>query len=376
MTLAAVGDSIANYEYDHAGLRTAKTVDGKRTELINNGTSVVAELTEGEVTNYYRGLSLIGYNDGCDYYYYKLNAHGDTIGILNAFGEQVKEYSYDAYGNQEYADIFDTNPFRYCGEYYDNETGLIYLRARYYDSSIQRFITEDPARDWLNWYAYCGNNPVLYHDPSGEWIETALDVLSLGLSIADVISNPTDVWAWLGLGGDVLDVVLPFFGGLGEVIKASNGASKLVVATNKTDDIVDLYKGMKAADRAKTIGDGAVVMSYKNLKKISKGTGLEAHHLIEKRFADALGINGNDILSIAIDKDTHEKITKAFRNKIGYACDITKPMRTNTVNSQEVWKATVEVYTELGMEEYLPELKKQILDKAKNVKDITDWMGY
>ena len=100
--------------------------DGKRTELINNGTSVIAELTEGEIRNYYRGISLIGFENGGEYYYYKLNAHGDTIGILNSFGEQVKEYSYDAYGNQEYADIFDTNPFRYCGEYYDNETGIIY----------------------------------------------------------------------------------------------------------------------------------------------------------------------------------------------------------------------------------------------------------
>ena len=41
------------------------------------------------------------------------------------------------------------------------------LRARYYDSSIKRFITEDPAKDGSNWYAYCGNNPVMMFDPSG-----------------------------------------------------------------------------------------------------------------------------------------------------------------------------------------------------------------
>ncbi len=56
---------------------------------------------------------------------------------------------------------------RYAGEYYDAETGLIYLRNRYYDPSIGRFITEDPARDGLNWYAYCGNNPVMFVDPWG-----------------------------------------------------------------------------------------------------------------------------------------------------------------------------------------------------------------
>ena len=167
MTLAAVGDSITNYEYGHAGLRTAKIVNGKRTELINNGSSVIAELSEGEITNYYRGLTLIGFENNDEYYYYKLNAHGDTIGILDSFGQQVKEYSYDAFGNEQNLDIFDTNPFRYCGEYYDNETGLIYLRARYYDSNTQRFISEDPIRDGFNWYAYCGNNPPNLIDLSG-----------------------------------------------------------------------------------------------------------------------------------------------------------------------------------------------------------------
>lgn len=49
---------------------------------------------------------------------------------------------------------------RYAGEYYDAETGFIYLRNRYYDPTQRRFITEDPIRDGTNWYIYCGNNPV------------------------------------------------------------------------------------------------------------------------------------------------------------------------------------------------------------------------
>lgn len=61
----------------------------------------------------------------------------------------------------------DNNPFRYCGEYLDIETGYIYLRARYYDPSIGRFISEDSAKDGYNWYAYCANNPIRYIEPSG-----------------------------------------------------------------------------------------------------------------------------------------------------------------------------------------------------------------
>lgn len=81
--------------------------------------------------------------------------------------EVITEYEYDAYGNQKDIVASDTNPFRYCGEYYDEESGLIYLRNRYYDPEIERFITEDPIQDGMNWYAYCANNPVMFTDPSG-----------------------------------------------------------------------------------------------------------------------------------------------------------------------------------------------------------------
>ena len=59
------------------------------------------------------------------------------------------------------------NPFKYCGEYVDEETGFVYLRNRYYDPSIGFFTTIDPAMDGVNWYAYCGNNPTSYKDPHG-----------------------------------------------------------------------------------------------------------------------------------------------------------------------------------------------------------------
>lgn len=61
----------------------------------------------------------------------------------------------------------DSNPFRYCAEYYDTETEFIYLRARYYSPDLQRFISEDFIRDGNNWYAYCGNNPIMIVDPQG-----------------------------------------------------------------------------------------------------------------------------------------------------------------------------------------------------------------
>ena len=77
----------------------------------------------------------------------------------------IEGYDYDDFGNPTGGNA--ANPFRYNGEYFDEETGFIYLRARYYDPGVGRFVSEDPIRDGTNWYAYCVNNPVNAVDPSG-----------------------------------------------------------------------------------------------------------------------------------------------------------------------------------------------------------------
>ena len=80
----------------------------------------------------------------------------------------MKGYKHDAFGNlvYEYGTSVET-PFRYNDQYYDEETGLIYLRNRYYDPTTGRFTQEDPAKDGLNWYVYCANDPVNFVDPWG-----------------------------------------------------------------------------------------------------------------------------------------------------------------------------------------------------------------
>ena len=60
------------------------------------------------------------------------------------------------------------NHIRYTGQQYDDLTGQYYLRARYYNPELGRFMQEDVYQgDGLNLYAYCSNNPVIYYDPSG-----------------------------------------------------------------------------------------------------------------------------------------------------------------------------------------------------------------
>ena len=168
----------AEYTYDYSGLRTSKTVNGVFTQLVNDGQNVSAQYVDGRVNCFYRGISLIGYTDSdSNANFYQFNAHGDVISVLDCFGNTVHSYDYNEFGKQkesaenlflpQYGMKADTNPFRYCGEYFDEETGFVYLRARYYSPDIGRFVSEDPIKDGNNWYVYCGNNPILFIDTTG-----------------------------------------------------------------------------------------------------------------------------------------------------------------------------------------------------------------
>ena len=103
-------------------------------------------------------------------------------------------------------------------------------------------------------FAYCGNNPVVRSDSDGDAWETVWDLVSLGLSIADVINNPDDFWAWAGLIGDLVDVAIPFVGGLGEATRAINVASDVVDAAD------DYYDAGKIADNIDEVADNYQVV--------------------------------------------------------------------------------------------------------------------
>ena len=178
-------DTYSQYAYNPDGLREYKTVNGVKTRFMYNGADVAGELTDGNYYLYHRATELMGYTSfKGDTYYYRQDSHGNVTAILDITGNEIKSYSYNPYGKKETFSINPEgnntilyqwkaetdkfhNPFGYCGEYTDNETGLIYLRNRYYDTNNGRFITEDPIKDGLNWYVYCENNPVMFVDPLG-----------------------------------------------------------------------------------------------------------------------------------------------------------------------------------------------------------------
>ena len=118
-------------------------------------------------------------------YVYRKDIQGNIVAIIDCNGNVVVQYKYDAWGNHAVLDaggsdiefathIGNLNPFRYRGYYYDTETGLYYLKSRYYDPEVGRFISIDGISyldaetvNGLNLYAYCLDNPVMFIDLGG-----------------------------------------------------------------------------------------------------------------------------------------------------------------------------------------------------------------
>ena len=144
----------------------SKTVNGSRTAFTWNGQNLACEVNEDSINTYtYDITGISSAVIGGDYRTYMNDTHGSIVGYYDNIGNRLSQYEYDAFGNRLKGS--DPDPFGYCGEYYDSESGNIYLRARYYNSTTGRFISEDPAKDGVNWYVYCGGNPILFIDPFG-----------------------------------------------------------------------------------------------------------------------------------------------------------------------------------------------------------------
>ncbi|MCI0711839.1 MAG: RHS repeat-associated core domain-containing protein [Chloroflexi bacterium] len=93
--------------------------------------------------------------------------------LNSAGGNLIESYDYNAFGDFYQSPTSMTTKFGYTGQQYDAGTGLYFLRARYYDPAIGRFLSQDPYLVntgnpvELNRYVYTANNPVNYADPSG-----------------------------------------------------------------------------------------------------------------------------------------------------------------------------------------------------------------
>jgi RHS repeat-associated protein len=134
-----------NYTYYADGMRRSKTTNGTTINFYWDRGYISAESVNGNITaqNYVGVGGIFARQTSENTDYMLKNGHGDVTALLNG-GTVTKQYDYNAYGVEKDIDPADQNPFRYCAEYFDKESGQIYLRNRYYSPVSQRFITSDP----------------------------------------------------------------------------------------------------------------------------------------------------------------------------------------------------------------------------------------
>lgn len=202
--LTSVNSGATTMTYDGDGNRVAK---GSTQYLVSevNPTGlpqVVDEIVSGAVQRTYTyGLARISetqlVSGTWTPSFYGYDGHSDVRLLTNTSGAVTDTYEYDSYGNLVGSTGSTANVYFYQGEQFDTETGLYYLRARYYNPATGRFLNVDPAMSpdddigSAHPYQYAGADPPNQTDPSGEDFESVLSTsVILGAATAFVPFAP------------------------------------------------------------------------------------------------------------------------------------------------------------------------------------------
>lgn len=259
------GTQDVSYSYWASGLRAGKTVGTESTTYYYDGKTLLYE-DGANTVDYVIGINLIAQKtDVTGYYMY--NGHADVVQIHKYEGGIVvlNTYDYDIFGNVTKSEEQMDNAVRYGGYFYDVETGYYYLRTRYYDPQIARFISEDTFSGFyddplsLNKYTYCHNSPILYLDQNGNFVLTAFlitvaagAVISAGVDygcqrLIEKKSHSEVNWksvGWSALEGAVSGAVGYLTGGAslaGTAVKQGTKTAVKQVATAVAADAVTTF---------------------------------------------------------------------------------------------------------------------------------------
>ena len=213
--MSAEGTSVS-FKYDHNGMRVQKVVEQSWYPEITNYTYHGKILTHMTVN--YTDFDEVTHQDEMHFFYdaqsrpvkvefngtvytYLPNLQGDIVGILDSNGSLVVEYMYDAWGKplSTTGTLADTlgkrNPFQYRGYVFDEETGLYYLRSRYYNPAWKRFVNVDAVEHipesilFNNLFTYCSNAPTLQVDSDGEIGSLAIGLLGAVSAFANAAAS-------------------------------------------------------------------------------------------------------------------------------------------------------------------------------------------
>jgi len=169
------GSTSASYVYNGDGLRQSKTVGGVTSHFIWDDSTVPNLLTDGTADYLYGpdGLPVEQISSGDGAFWYFHDQLGSTRALTNSVGAVAATYSFNANGSQVGSTGTVNTPLQFGGQFEDSESGLIYLRARYYDPGSGQFLSVDPqVQTTGSMYGYVGDNPLNGVDPTGlSWYE-------------------------------------------------------------------------------------------------------------------------------------------------------------------------------------------------------------
>lgn len=174
LTQCVYSGTTTTHTYGFDGLRRRSVQGMNTTDYVLEGQSVVRSLLNGNVDRTYlhgpRGpeYERLGANDPVWYLYDGL---GSVLGTVDKNGNIVSTRKFDVYGLVRGRTGPGGTKHKWVGGLghpSEDETGLLYMRARFYDPTVGRFLSQDRAKDGTNWFTYCRSNPITSTDPSGE----------------------------------------------------------------------------------------------------------------------------------------------------------------------------------------------------------------
>jgi RHS repeat-associated protein len=206
LTSISYGGVTDTYTYNWEGLRTRTRLNGTYHRYLYNGERVLQDLTDdGEwhatyttENGSYQGMLLGLKRYDMEQERFPLYDNiGTALGLVDYQGTITDTYELDTFGTPSGPAQGSTpNPYRYGGAwgYITDPSGLLQLGARYYWPEVGRFVSQDPARDEVNWYTYVGNKPTVGVDPDGEFIVVILVAgwavykgVTTGMAVANVL---------------------------------------------------------------------------------------------------------------------------------------------------------------------------------------------
>lgn len=265
------------YFYDHTGSRTKKIVDGVATEYRMAGDLLMSETTNGQTLwfTYDSNANLFSMVTGGKHYFYQRNLQNDIIALVDESGDTVVNYTYDSWGKvlsitgSRKDTIGQLNPFRYRGYYYDKETGMYYLKNRYYDPELRRFISSDAVTTLAastetlhnrNLYTYCNQNPLTRSDSNGNLWTAVAGAVGAAISLADQLIVQKKEMSWkvaaqVAVDGISAAVGASAVGVIGQIV--TNVATTVVSCVLDGDDGAEIaFQAVASGALAKFCGSG------------------------------------------------------------------------------------------------------------------------